>query len=89
MPNDEPLTFPVAGSAKTATMSAVNDAGGTLIRYRVKKPKGGVWAIGPVLDLIPVEVAVTDAADSISSLALVIAATSGFVRSFFRSPGGA
>jgi hypothetical protein len=89
MPNDVSLTFPVAGSATTATMSAVNDAGDTLIRYRVNKPKGGVRAIGPVLDLIPVEVTVTDAAESISSLALVIATTSGFARSFFRSPGGA
>lgn len=86
-PSDVSLTFPVTGSVTTATMSAIDDAGDRLIRYRVNKPKGGVWAIGAVLDLIPVEVVVTDVAESIPSLALVIAATSGFVRSFFRRPG--
>ena len=87
-PDDLSLTFPVTGSnAPRATMSAVNDAGDRLVRYRVNKPKGGVWAIGPVLDLIPVEVVVMDGAESIPSLALLIAVTSGYVRSFFRSPG--
>ncbi len=87
-PDDLSLTFPVTGSMATrATMSAVNDAGDRLIRYRVNSPKGGVWAIGPVSDLIPVEVVVSDGAESIPNLALLIAVTSGYVRSFSRRPG--
>jgi hypothetical protein len=82
------LTFPVTGSRTRATMSAVNEAGDRLIRYRVNKPRRGIWAIGPVLDLIPVEVAVADGAETIPNLALLIAVTSGYVRSVFRRPSG-
>ena len=41
-PDGLSLTFPVKGSESTATMSAVDDAGHWLIRYRVNRPSGGV-----------------------------------------------